>query len=84
MPVYEYQCKKCRYKFEVKQSFNDNSNDDPIVTCPQCASKAKRIFSPVPLIFKGLGFYTTDSRQAGGEVPKPETKPDSSKHKLSG
>ena len=80
MPVYEYQCKNCRYRFELKQSFNDNS----IVTCPQCASKAKRIFSPVPLIFKGSGFYTTDSRQAGGEVPKPETKPDSAKHKPSG
>ena len=78
MPVYEYQCEKCRHQFELKQSFKDKS----IVTCPQCGSKAKRVFSPVPIIFKGPGFYTTDSRQAGGEVPKPkhETKPDSAKH----
>jgi putative FmdB family regulatory protein len=80
MPVYEYQCKKCRYQFELKQSFND----DPKVICPQCGSKAKRVFSSVPIIFKGSGFYTTDSRQTGGEAPKPETKPDSAKHKLSG
>lgn len=80
MPVYEYQCKKCRYKFELKQSFDD----DPIVTCPQCASKAKRIFSSVPIIFKGSGFYTTDSRQTKDKTSKPETKPDSSKHKPSG
>jgi putative FmdB family regulatory protein len=80
MPVYEYKCKNCHYRFELKQSFND----DPIVTCPRCGGNAKRIFSPVPIIFKGSGFYTTDSRQTGGEVPKPETKPDSSKHKLSG
>ncbi len=80
MPVYEYKCKNCHYRFELKQSFND----DPIVTCPQCASKAKRIFSPVPIIFKGSGFYTTDSRQTKDETSKPEVKPDSSKHKLSG
>ena len=78
MPVYEYQCEKCHHQFELKQSFKDKS----IATCPQCGSKAKRIFSSVPIIFKGPGFYTTDSRQAEGEAPKPkhETKPDSAKH----
>ena len=80
MPVYEYKCKNCSYQFELKQSFNDNS----IVTCPRCGSNAKRIFSPVPIIFKGSGFYTTDSRQTKDETSKPEVKPDSSKHKLSG
>jgi putative FmdB family regulatory protein len=80
MPVYEYQCEKCCHQFELKQSFKD----DPIVTCPQCGSKAKRVFSSVPIIFKGSGFYTTDSRQTGGKPPKPETKPDSAKHKPSG
>jgi len=76
MPVYEYQCKKCRHKFELKQSFDD----DPIVTCPKCGGKAKRVFSSVPIIFKGSGFYTTDSKPTGGEVPKPKAKPDTSKH----
>ena len=81
MPVYEYQCEKCHHQFELKQGFKDSSE----VTCPQCGSKAKRIFSPVPIIFKGPGFYTTDSRQAGGEAPKPpkpkpRTRPDSAKH----
>jgi len=76
MPVYEYQCKKCRYQFELKQSFKDRS----IVACPRCGSKAKRVFSPVPIIFKGSGFYATDSKQTGDKTPKPEAKPDTSKH----
>lgn len=67
MPVYEYRCKKCRHQFELKQSFDD----DPIVTCPQCGSKAKRIFSSVPIIFKGPGFYTTDSKQTGVKLLSP-------------
>jgi len=79
MPVYEYKCKNCHYRFELKQSFNDNSNDDPIVTCPKCGSNAKRIFSPVSIIFKGPGFYTTDAKQTKDKTSKREVEPDSSK-----
>jgi len=56
MPIYEYQCELCSCQFELKRSFNDNS----AVTCPQCNAIARRVFSPVPIIFKGSGFYVTD------------------------
>jgi putative FmdB family regulatory protein len=57
LPVYEYKCEDCSCCFELKQGFNDSA----VVTCPQCQSSAKRVFSPVPIIFKGPGFYVTDN-----------------------
>lgn len=60
MPIYEYQCEDCSCLFELKQSFSDNS----VVYCPQCRGKTTRIFSPVPIIFKGPGFYVTDNAAA--------------------
>ncbi|MFC2060699.1 FmdB family zinc ribbon protein [Chloroflexota bacterium] len=62
MPTYEYECDCCSLRFERKQSFSDNS----IVSCPQCGSNPRRLFSRVPVIFKGSGFYITDSRQNHG------------------
>lgn len=59
MPIYEYECVKCRTRFELKRRFSDNGN----IFCPQCGGEARRIFSPVPIIFKGPGFYVTDSRK---------------------
>jgi len=58
MPIYQYQCMSCRLCFELKQSFDDK----PTVACPACHGVAHRLFSPVPILFKGPGFYTTDSR----------------------
>lgn len=58
MPVYDYKCNGCQSKFELKQSFRENS----VTSCPVCQNQAYRIFSPVPVIFKGTGFYITDSR----------------------
>lgn len=58
MPIYEYECTCCPSKFELKRSFHD---EDP-VKCPQCGGKTRRCFSSVPIIFKGSGFYVTDSR----------------------
>ena len=60
MPIYRYHCPKCNSKFELKQSFNDESR----AACPKCQNEAQRLFSPVPVIFKGSGFYTTDNREA--------------------
>ncbi len=57
MPVYEYECESCSYRFEMKQGFDDN----PVATCPRCECNARRIFSPTPIIFKGSGFYVTDN-----------------------
>lgn len=57
MPIYQYLCPKCSLQFELKQSFTDEST----VTCPGCQNGARRLFSPVPIIFKGSGFYVTDT-----------------------
>jgi len=58
MPVYKYQCSNCKLRFELRQTFND----EPRAICPACDAIASRIFSPVPILFKGPGFYVTDSR----------------------
>lgn len=57
LPIYEYECTRCSSRFELKQSFND----EPVTSCPECDSKAIRVFFPVPIHFKGSGFYVTDS-----------------------
>ncbi len=63
MPLYEYLCPKCDLKFELKQSFSDAS----VAACPKCRNGARRLFTPVPIIFKGPGFFTTDNRKGGTE-----------------
>jgi putative FmdB family regulatory protein len=63
MPTYQYQCLNCKSQFEVKQSFNDK----PIADCPACHGVGRRLFCPVPIVFKGPGFYITDSRGGGGK-----------------
>lgn len=57
MPIYEYKCTGCSSRFELKQSFND----EPRASCPQCGGRAIRVFFPVPIHFKGSGFYVTDN-----------------------
>ncbi len=76
LPIYEYECTCCSSRFEKKQSFSD---DDP-VSCPRCGSKTQRIFSPVPIIFKGSGFYVTDSRNSSSHaLALPESVTDKAK-----
>jgi putative FmdB family regulatory protein len=58
MPIYEYKCKKCASRFELKKGFNEPSD----ATCPHCQSEADRVFLPAPIIFKGSGFYVTDHK----------------------
>jgi putative FmdB family regulatory protein len=62
MPIYDYECNQCSFRFEKKQSFND----EPLETCPQCQGKLRRIIHSSPILFKGSGFYVTDSRHSGG------------------
>ena len=59
MPIYEYECNKCHLRFELKRSFTEDGG----IPCPQCAGETRRLFSPTAIIFKGPGFYVTDSRQ---------------------
>ncbi len=64
MPVYDYECQSCSLRFEVKRGFNENS----AVSCPRCQCQARRVFSPVPIIFKGSGFYVTDTAEEKNKV----------------
>ena len=65
MPTYEYECESCEFRFERKQRFDE----EPVAMCPKCGGKSRRVIHSVPVIFKGSGFYTTDSRKA---MPEPE------------
>ena len=76
MPIYEYECGSCRHRFEVRQGFHDK----PQAECPQCKNKARRLFQPSPIIFKGSGFYVTDHRK-NTEPESSKEKPESSKEK---
>ena len=74
MPIYEYICKDCGYDFERLQSFSD----DPLETCPECEGHVRRVISAAGVIFKGSGWYITDSRrQLSGKINgKSEKKKD--------
>jgi len=61
MPTYEYRCTKCGEHLEVVQSFKDA----PLTECAQCGGELRKVFSPVGIVFKGSGFYKTDSRSGG-------------------
>lgn len=58
MPIYAYECKECGVRFERRQGFND----EPIAVCPECEGEVHRLIQPAGIIFKGSGFYVTDSR----------------------
>jgi putative FmdB family regulatory protein len=70
MPIYEYMCPKCNLRFELRQSFSAES----VASCPKCQNGARRLFAPVPIIFKGPGFYTTDNRKESVSDKETETK----------
>ena len=61
MPTYQYQCKSCGGDLEVVQKFSDAS----LTVCPECSGELRKVFAPVGVVFKGSGFYRTDSREAG-------------------
>ena len=60
MPTYQYACTECAERLEVVQRFSD----DPLTDCPVCAGRLRKVFSAVGVVFKGSGFYRTDSRAA--------------------
>ena len=66
MPTYQYACTECGEQLEKVQKFSD----DPLTVCPNCNGRLRKVFSPVGIVFKGSGFYRTDSRSgpvAGGK-----------------
>ena len=58
MPTYAYACTECDHRFEAVQSFSDDS----LTVCPQCGGRLRKVFNAVGIVFKGGGFYRTDSR----------------------
>lgn len=58
MPTYQYACTECGHKLEAVQKFTD----DALTECPNCAGRLRKVFSAVGVVFKGSGFYRTDSR----------------------
>ncbi len=58
MPTYEYACTECGEHVEVVQSMSDA----PLTTCPVCGGRLRKVFAPIGVVFKGSGFYRTDSR----------------------
>ena len=59
MPTYQYACTECDERLEVRQSFTD----DALTVCPACEGRLRKVFNAVGVVFKGSGFYKTDSRQ---------------------
>ena len=60
MPTYQYACTECEHSFEQFQAFSD----DALTVCPQCQGRLRKVFNAVGVVFKGSGFYRTDSRSA--------------------
>ena len=82
MPIYEYECDLCRYQFEKKQRFYDEAE----AVCPECQGRARRVLHAAPAIFKGSGFYITDSRKSnpkekGKEEATNQGKQEEEQHK---
>ncbi len=57
MPTYQYACNACTHEFEIVQAFSDSS----LTRCPECAGGIRKVYSAVEVVFKGSGFYKTDS-----------------------
>ena len=63
MPVYTYRCESCGVRFEKSQKFSDQ----PLVRCPECGKKSlRKVYTPVGIVFKGSGFYSTDHKSPSG------------------
>jgi putative FmdB family regulatory protein len=64
VPTYQYACTACDHRFEAVQSFSDAS----LTECPACSGLLRKVFSSVGIVFKGSGFYRTDSRSGAGST----------------
>ncbi|MHB8140927.1 MAG: FmdB family zinc ribbon protein [Vulcanimicrobiaceae bacterium] len=64
MPLYDYQCATCHAVTEVRHGFGE-VHEAP---CPSCGGKLMRVFNPAPILFRGSGFYATDSRASASQA----------------
>jgi putative FmdB family regulatory protein len=72
VPTYQYACTACGERLEAVQSFTDAA----LTECPACGGALRKVFSAVGVVFKGSGFYKTDSRGSSGGEKKTETTAD--------
>ena len=68
MPTYEYECTSCGNHIEVFQRFTE----DPLTTCGVCGGTLRKVFHPAGIVFKGSGFYATDSRSGSRSGSKKD------------
>jgi putative FmdB family regulatory protein len=73
VPTYQYACTACDERLEVVQKFSD----DPLTECAECGGRLRKVFSPVGIVFKGSGFYRTDSRNGSANGASKDAKKDS-------
>jgi putative FmdB family regulatory protein len=82
VPTYQYSCTECGHFFEAVQSFSEDS----LTVCPECSGRLRKVYNAVGVVFKGSGFYRTDSRAPSTgdaastkteSTPKTETKSES-------
>ena len=78
MPTYQYACTACGHQLEAVQTFAD----DPLTECPACEGRLRKLFSGIGVVFKGSGFYRTDSRKGErSTTPAAAKEPSSSSSK---
>ena len=80
MPTYQYACTSCGERLEAVQTFTD----DPLTECPTCHGVLRKVFSPVGVVFKGSGFYKTDSRKSAKSSTSTSTSTSSSDESAGG
>jgi putative FmdB family regulatory protein len=77
MPTYEYTCKRCGENIEVFQSFSEK----PLRKHQECGGELQKVFHARGVVFKGSGFYSTDSRSStSAKKSDPAKKADSAKN----
>jgi putative FmdB family regulatory protein len=69
VPTYQYSCTECGHFLEAVQKFTD----DALTTCPECGGRLRKVFNAVGVVFKGSGFYRTDSRSNGTPPEKKDS-----------
>ena len=74
MPTYQYACTSCGEELEAVQKFSD----EPLTECPACGGRLRKVFSAVGVVFKGSGFYKTDSRTTNKKSSSTSDKSESS------
>ncbi|MFE9325187.1 MULTISPECIES: FmdB family zinc ribbon protein [unclassified Nocardia] len=67
MPTYSYACTQCDNRFDIVQSFTDEA----LSVCSECSGKLRKLFNSVGIVFKGSGFYRTDSRGGSSTASEP-------------